>query len=151
MAFNLKTVSCACLVTLAGVSSSSADTWETTYSKGLVIYNLGNSLTGKLSLVCDPENPEAPPDQGLSAQYSLLIEYNNNWVHGKQVTFSTVTDKQTVPILGGNYFREELAPWTTLITALQKPGEIMVSTGLYSFSITNDRPLKSLCFKTGYL
>lgn len=147
MALNLKILSCACVVTLAGISTGLAATWETTDNKGLLIYILGNSLTGKLTLVCDPESLWAAPEQGLKAQYSLSIDYKNTWVNSNSVTFSTGSYKQSVPITGGSYFRDNPAQWNELIEALQKPGVITVSTGQGSFSIINDKSLKSQCIK----
>lgn len=148
MALNPKILFCACLVTLASVSTSSADTWETTNNKGLLIYILGNSLTGKLTLVCDPESLWAAPEQGLKAQYSLSIDYQDTWIRSNKITVSIGSYKQSVPLVGGSYFRDNLAQWNELIKALQKPGEITIATGQDSFAITNDQPLKSQCFKT---
>lgn len=147
MALNLKVLSCACLVMLAGISSGSTTTWETTNNKGLLIYIIGNSPTGKLTLVCDPESLWAAPEQGLKAQYSLSIDYKDTWVNSNSVTFSTGSYKQSVPITGGSYFRDNPVQWNELIKALQKPGVIAVSAGQNSFSIMNDKLLKSECIK----
>lgn len=145
MALYLKRLSCTLFLILVSVSSTSAATWQTINNKGLLIYILGNSLTGKLTLVCDPQNLWAAPEQDLKAQYSLSIDYKNTNLNSQGVTFSTDGYTQSVPITGGSYFRDNLPQWNKLIEALQKPGIIKVSTSQENFTITNDKPLKSEC------
>lgn len=104
MAHSLKTLICASIVTVALCSLSHANTWTKTHNKGLIINTIGYSGTGKLTLVCDPENLWAAPELGLKAQYSLSITYQNADLRGNSVTISTANYSHALPISNGSYF-----------------------------------------------
>lgn len=132
---------------ISAASPSFASTWMASNDKGLRIYTIGNGGTGKLTLVCDPENLWAAPEQGLKAEYHVFIQKNDRALDARNVTIITADYEHSFPLYGDAILDDNKPRWNELVRILQKPGTITVLFGDERFSATNDAPLQTECIR----
>ncbi len=137
-------------VTLLGsflfVNTAVASVWKESNDKGLFIYTIiSSNPDSKLTLVCDPEQLWAAPDEGLKAQNYLNIEHNGTIIDGGSITLSKGSLSETFTLSAGSLFPENPKQWNKLISELQTTGDLKIDGSNIKLSVTIDKPISLNC------
>lgn len=129
-------------------SASSAATWKETNDKGLAVYRVGNSSTGQITLVCDPDNLWAMDSNKESSKFYLFTTLHNEQLAGPTITLKANDYNAAFPYEGGAIVAD--GGWNKLIEALSKPGPVTIAVGTKKFSLTFDKPLAFKCIRRAH-